>query len=121
MRHNFVAKQVPYTITDFATHITCFASSEHTPSWTYGQLTPELMECMFVNSMAPFVLNSRLNSLMSRRPEGSDRPDRYIINVSAMEGKVSQPSVSFAVGQRFASSLTTPSFLLIYSSSIATR
>ena len=82
--------------------------------------TPELMECMFVNAMAPFVLNSRLKPLMSGVPEGSDRPDRYIINVSAMEGKVSLPSVCFAVGQRCASSLTTTSCLLLHSS-IATR
>jgi len=45
--------------------------------------TPELMECMFINAIAPFVLNSRLQPLMTT-PE---RPDRYIINVSAMEGK----------------------------------
>lgn len=50
--------------------------------------TPELMECMFVNAIAPFVLNSRLKPLMTL-PEGDSRPDRYIINVSAMEGKVS--------------------------------
>lgn len=49
--------------------------------------TPELLECMFVNAMAPFVLNSRLKPLMSSIPT-DDRPDRYIINVSAMEGKV---------------------------------
>lgn len=48
--------------------------------------TPEVMECMFINAIAPFVLNSRLKPLMST-PQSSDRPDRYIINVSAMEGK----------------------------------
>eukprot|EP00979_Chaetoceros_neogracilis_P010620 scaffold2527_cov224-Chaetoceros_neogracile.AAC.3 len=48
--------------------------------------TPELMECMFINAIAPFVLNSRLQPLMAT-PHGIDRPDRYIINVSAMEGK----------------------------------
>lgn len=48
--------------------------------------TPEVMECMFINAIAPFVLNSRLKPLMSA-PPSSDRPDRYIINVSAMEGK----------------------------------
>lgn len=46
--------------------------------------TPEMIECMFVNAIAPFVLNSRLQPLMET-PE--NRPDRYIINVSAMEGK----------------------------------
>ena len=51
--------------------------------------TPELMECMFINAIAPFVLNSRLKSLMMI-PSDTDtfqRDDRYIINVSAMEGK----------------------------------
>jgi len=48
--------------------------------------TPELMECMFINAIAPFVLNSRLQPLMTL-PERDTRPDRYIINVSAMEGK----------------------------------
>ena len=47
--------------------------------------TPEVMECMLVNAIAPFVLNSRLVPLM-KLPDDS-RPDRYIINVSAMEGK----------------------------------
>ena len=47
--------------------------------------TPEIMECMFVNAIAPFVLNSRLKPLMTIPVES--RPDRYIINVSAMEGK----------------------------------
>jgi NAD(P)-dependent dehydrogenase (short-subunit alcohol dehydrogenase family) len=49
--------------------------------------TPEFMECMYINAMAPFVLNSRLKPLMTY-PNDNDRPDRYIINVSAMEGKV---------------------------------
>lgn len=39
---------------------------------------------MFVNAIAPFVLNSRLKPLMETP---ASRPDRYIINVSAMEGK----------------------------------
>lgn len=39
---------------------------------------------MFVNAIAPFVLNSRLKPLMETP---TVRPDRYIINVSAMEGK----------------------------------
>ena len=49
--------------------------------------TPEIMECMFVNAIAPFVLNSRLKPLMVC-PHDESRPDRYIINVSAMEGKI---------------------------------
>ena len=48
--------------------------------------TPEIMECMFVNAIAPFVLNARLKPLMAF-PNDDSRPDRYIINVSAMEGK----------------------------------
>ena len=48
--------------------------------------TPELMECMFINAIAPFVLNSRLVPLMYAGPDDS-RPDRFIVNVSAMEGK----------------------------------
>ena len=47
--------------------------------------TPEVIETMFVNAIAPFVLNSRLKPLMMAG--GEDRPDRFIINVSAMEGK----------------------------------
>ncbi|KAG7370573.1 short-chain dehydrogenase [Nitzschia inconspicua] len=46
--------------------------------------TPEVMECMFINAIAPFVLNSRLKSLMCTP---STHADRYIVNVSAMEGK----------------------------------
>jgi NAD(P)-dependent dehydrogenase (short-subunit alcohol dehydrogenase family) len=49
--------------------------------------TPELMECMFVNAIAPFVLNSRLKPLMEAPADDPSRPGRYIINVSAMEGK----------------------------------
>lgn len=52
--------------------------------------TPEIMECMLINTIAPFVLNSRLKPLMTTVPEDNHpqgRPDRYIINVSAMEGK----------------------------------
>ena len=49
--------------------------------------TPEIMECMFVNAIAPFVLNSRLKPLMEAPVDDPNRPDRYLINVSAMEGK----------------------------------
>ena len=42
---------------------------------------------MFVNAIAPFVLNSRLKPLMEKPVSDPKRPDRYIINVSAMEGK----------------------------------
>ena len=49
--------------------------------------TPEIMECMFINAIAPFVLNSRLKPLMCT-PNTEDRPDRYVVNVSAMEGMI---------------------------------
>ena len=49
---------------------------------------------MFVNAIAPFVLNSRLQPLMET-PE--NRPDRYIINVSAMEGKFYRYKVRFVL------------------------
>lgn len=43
----------------------------------------EAVEVMVVNAIAPFLLSSRLLPLLSCSP----RPDRYIVNVSAMEGK----------------------------------
>ena len=49
--------------------------------------TPEVMECMFINAIAPFVLNSRLKPLMTIPQDDANRPDRFVINVSAMEGK----------------------------------
>jgi NAD(P)-dependent dehydrogenase (short-subunit alcohol dehydrogenase family) len=68
-----------------------------TNSWllTMEQVsTPEVMECMFINAIAPFVLNSRLKPLMTLHPTTTTtaapprrRDDRYVINVSAMEGK----------------------------------
>eukprot|EP00290_Baffinella_frigidus_P010286 CAMPEP_0180156888 /NCGR_PEP_ID=MMETSP0986-20121125/25870_1 /TAXON_ID=697907 /ORGANISM="non described non described, Strain CCMP2293" /LENGTH=178 /DNA_ID=CAMNT_0022106215 /DNA_START=1 /DNA_END=534 /DNA_ORIENTATION=- len=44
---------------------------------------PELMEVMCINAVAPFTLNARLVPLMKK----GDGVDRFIINVSAMEGK----------------------------------
>lgn len=55
-------------------------------SWTMTleQVDPsEAVECMAINSMSPFILNSKLKPLMMRDPT----VDKYIINVSAMEGK----------------------------------
>src|SRR4029077_10526451 len=46
--------------------------------------TPELLEVHAVNCLAPFLLLSRLEPLLRRRPE----VDRYIVNVSAMEGQL---------------------------------
>lgn len=49
--------------------------------------TPELVETMFVNAVAPFVLHARLQSLMESN-ESDDAPrDRFVVHVSAMEGK----------------------------------
>ena len=43
----------------------------------------EMLEVQLVNAVAPFVLNARLKSLMTRTPER----DKHIVNVSAMEGQ----------------------------------
>jgi len=45
--------------------------------------TPEMLEVQLVNSIAPFVLCSRLAPLMRRQNTGC----KHIVNVSAMEGK----------------------------------
>ncbi len=55
-------------------------------SWRLGLAdvpTPELLEVQLVNSIAPFVLCSRLAPLMRRQNTGM----KHIVNVSAMEGK----------------------------------
>jgi NAD(P)-dependent dehydrogenase (short-subunit alcohol dehydrogenase family) len=67
--------------------------------------TPELMECLFVNAIAPFVLNARLKPLMTCPHDDNSRPDRYIINVSAMEGKVGEVRLFIQVTMK---KLTTP-------------
>ncbi len=43
----------------------------------------ELLEVQLVNAVAPFVINARLKSLMTRTPER----DKHIVNVSAVEGQ----------------------------------
>lgn len=45
--------------------------------------TVELLETQVVNSIAPFILCSRLKSALLR----SEHPERFILNVSAMEGQ----------------------------------
>jgi NAD(P)-dependent dehydrogenase (short-subunit alcohol dehydrogenase family) len=45
--------------------------------------TVEMLEVQLVNAIAPFVLNARLKTLMTRTPER----DKHIVNVSAMEGQ----------------------------------
>ena len=47
--------------------------------------TPELLEVLTINTMAPFIINARLKRLM-QAPAAAD-VDKFIINVSAMEGK----------------------------------
>ncbi len=57
-----------------------------TNSWRYKLAdvpTPELLEVQLVNSIAPFVLCSRLAPLMRRDFTGK----KHIVNVTAMEGK----------------------------------
>jgi NAD(P)-dependent dehydrogenase (short-subunit alcohol dehydrogenase family) len=57
-------------------------------SWT-AQLedvsTPELAEVFAINALAPFVINSKLVPGMKRG--ASDKRRRFVVNVSAMEGK----------------------------------
>jgi NAD(P)-dependent dehydrogenase (short-subunit alcohol dehydrogenase family) len=45
--------------------------------------TPEMLEVQLVNSVAPFILCSKLKPLMLLHPTG----EKHIVNVSAMEGK----------------------------------
>lgn len=45
--------------------------------------TPEAVEVFCINTLAPFILNGRLRPLLLQSPH----LDRYIVNVSAMEGK----------------------------------
>ncbi len=57
-----------------------------TNSWRYKLAevpTPEMLEVQLVNSVAPFVLCSRLASVMRRDFTGQ----KHIVNVTAMEGK----------------------------------
>eukprot|EP00928_Gymnodinium_smaydae_P053728 TRINITY_DN37654_c0_g1_i1.p1 TRINITY_DN37654_c0_g1~~TRINITY_DN37654_c0_g1_i1.p1 ORF type:complete len:659 (-),score=167.10 TRINITY_DN37654_c0_g1_i1:88-2010(-) len=45
--------------------------------------TEELVECLCINTVTPFVLNAKLKELLLKSP----RAQRFIVNVSAMEGK----------------------------------
>jgi NAD(P)-dependent dehydrogenase (short-subunit alcohol dehydrogenase family) len=47
---------------------------------------PEMLEVQLVNSVAPFILCSKLKGLMQRIPSR----DKHIVNVSAMEGQFSR-------------------------------
>ncbi|GLZ05165.1 oxidoreductase [Actinomadura sp. NBRC 104412] len=60
-------------------------------SWTLRlhEVDPgEWMEVQLVNAFAPFLLTSRLRGLL----EASPWPDRYVVQVSAMEGSFSRKS-----------------------------
>ena len=60
-------------------------------SWTkpLGDISStEYMECHMINATAPFIINSELKELMCRVPEA----DKYIVNVSAMEGQFYRPN-----------------------------
>lgn len=72
----------PMPVDEFAEPVDCAATN----SWgltLQSCSTQELLETEVVNAMAPFVLNSRLKPLLLRSPH----PDRFIVNVSAMEGQ----------------------------------
>ena len=51
----------------------------------------EMLEVQLVNSVAPFLLNSRLKTLLMRSPF----PRRFIVNVSAVEGQFSRHKTVF--------------------------
>jgi NAD(P)-dependent dehydrogenase (short-subunit alcohol dehydrogenase family) len=48
----------------------------------------ELMEVQVINAVAPFIINSKLKELMLR---SGNEIEKYIINVSSMEGKFNRP------------------------------
>jgi len=48
--------------------------------------SPEMLEVQLVNAVAPFILCSKLKALMQRHPTG----EKYIVNVSAVEGQFSR-------------------------------
>lgn len=52
---------------------------------------PEMLEVQLVNSVAPFLLNSRLKPLLMRSPFAR----RFIVNVSAMEGQFQRHKTVF--------------------------
>lgn len=65
------------------------ADSRHINSWLLKLdevSAPEMLEVQLVNSVAPFLLNSRLKPLLMRSPFAR----RFIVNVSAMEGQFSR-------------------------------
>ena len=70
------------------------ADSRNSNSWLLRLdevSAPEMLEVQLVNSVAPFLLNSRLKSLMMRSSFGR----RFIVNVSAMEGQFTRHKTVF--------------------------
>lgn len=65
-----------------------------------GQVsTVEMLECHVINVFTPWILISELKSIMQAtnvRPDGADkRCDKYIVNVSAMEGQFYRPKTIY--------------------------
>jgi len=70
------------------------ADSRDTNSWLLrldDVGAPEMLEVQLVNSVAPFLLNSRLKPLLLRSPFAR----RFIVNVSAVEGQFSRHKTVF--------------------------
>jgi len=70
------------------------ADSRTTNSWLLrldDVSAPEMLEVQLVNSVAPFLLNSRLKALLMRSPHAR----RFIVNVSAVEGQFSRHKTVF--------------------------
>ncbi|MEM6927935.1 MAG: SDR family oxidoreductase, partial [Myxococcota bacterium] len=67
--------------------------ARRTNSWsqTLAEIDPwEMMEVHVVNAMAPFLVCSRLFDNLCRSPH----PDRYIVNVTAVEGQFTRETKS---------------------------
>ena len=70
------------------------ADSRATNSWLLRLnevSAPEMLEVQLVNSVAPFLLNSRLKPLLARSPFAR----RFIVNVSAVEGQFGRHKTVF--------------------------
>ncbi|MFP2911775.1 SDR family oxidoreductase, partial [Pyxidicoccus sp. 3LFB2] len=66
------------------------SAPEHENAWVQRleEVPPvEVLEAQLVNAIAPFLLNGRLKPLLLRSPFA----DRYIVNVSAVEGQFARP------------------------------
>ncbi len=70
------------------------ADARHVNSWLLrldDVSAPEMLEVQLVNSVAPFLLNSRLKPLLMRSPFAR----RFIVNVSAVEGQFARHKTVF--------------------------